>query len=81
LCKELKLEAPVFGTKPSVGTNVVGWVWITYHTFEEETTQWHSRVVGSLGADVSATTEAVAKKSMDFSRSIMKVDVDDFNSP
>jgi hypothetical protein len=38
----------VFGIEPSVGTNVVGWVWITYHTYEEETTQWHRRVVGSL---------------------------------
>jgi hypothetical protein len=81
LCKELNLEALVFGIEPSVGTNVVGWVWITYCTSEEETTQWHRRVVGSLGADVSAPTEVVAKKAIDFLRSILKVDVDDFNYP
>jgi hypothetical protein len=79
LCKELKLEASVFGTEPSVGTNDVGFAWITYHTSEEESTQWNRRVVGSLGANASATTKVVAKKVMDFLRSIMKFDVDDFN--
>jgi hypothetical protein len=71
----------VFGTEPSIGTNVVGWVWIAYRTSEEEPTQRHCRIVGSVEADVPAATEAVAKKGMDFMRSIMKVDVDDFNYP